>query len=109
MTPRVDRQKDKTAADVFDADLFKRCPDLLLVRDLADAAKHGGELGRGSVEVKGISGSGSPGGKTFTSSPLGISQSTPECTLQIDRKNGSHRNMKEALATAYKFLRTEVS
>jgi hypothetical protein len=42
-----------------------------LFRDLADAKKHGGELHRGSVIVKGVSGYGSPGGTTFTSNPFG--------------------------------------
>jgi len=63
---------------------------------------------RSSVVVKAISGSGSPGGTAFISSPLGTLQSKPECTLRIDLKDGTHRSMKETLATAYKFLRAEV-
>jgi hypothetical protein len=109
LNPGIDRRKNKTAADNFDANLFKRCPDLAPVRDLADAAKHGGELGRSSVVVKGISGSGSPGGTTFAFSPLGMLQSTPECTLQIDLKDGSRRDLKQALAAVYEFLRAETS
>jgi len=59
--PGVDRRKAR-ADDVkaFDNDLFKRCPDLQLLRDLADAAKHGGELSSPNVTVTGLSGSGSP-------------------------------------------------
>jgi hypothetical protein len=38
----------------------------------------------------------------------GTLQSTPECTLQIDHDGGS-RDLKEALITAYKFLRDETS
>jgi hypothetical protein len=106
--PGVDRRKEKAAADAFDADLFGRCPDLKLIRDLADATKHGGELNRKDVAVKGISGSGSPGGTLFTFGPLGMSQSTPECTLRIDHEGGS-RDMKEALTTAYTFLLAETS
>jgi hypothetical protein len=104
----IRRLAQENAADAFDADLFKRCPDLRLIRDLADATKHGGELHRGSVTVKGVSGSESPGGTSFTFSPLGTLQSTPECTLQIDHGGGS-RDLKEALTTAYKFLRDETS
>jgi hypothetical protein len=106
--PRVNRRDQKMMAVAFDADLFKRCPDLQLIRDLADATKHGGELHRGSVIVKGVSGAESPGGTSFTFSPLGTLQSTPECTLQIDHDGGS-RDLKEALTTAYKFLRDETS
>jgi hypothetical protein len=35
-------------------------------------------------------------------------QSTPECTLRIDYDGGS-RDMKEALAAAFKFLQAETS
>jgi hypothetical protein len=106
--PGVNRRKQKAVADVFDADLFERCPDLKLIRYLADATKHGGELDGKTVTVKGISGSGSPGGTGFTVSPLGTLQSKPECTLQIDHEGGS-RDMKEALTTAYKFLLAETA
>jgi hypothetical protein len=121
--PGVDRRDQKAKADVkaFDDDLFKRCPDLKLLRDLADWAKHGGELTRSSVVVTDISGSGSPGGSSFTSNQLGPSgerssgpfsgmmvQSTQECTLRIEYE-GKSREMKEALATAFKFLQAETS
>ena len=107
--PGVDRRKAR-AEDVkaFDNDLFKRCPDLQLLRDLADAAKHGGELSNPNVTVTGLSGSGSPGGTIFTTTMFGTHESTPECTLRIAHAGGS-RDMKEALATAFKFLQTETS
>ena len=118
--PGIDRRRADTRA--FDDDLFKRCPDLLLMRDLADTTKHGGELSRPSVVVKGISGCGSPGGTSFTSNPFGpngerpagpfggmMVQSTPECTLRIDKHDGSSRDMKEALAVAFRFLQAETS
>jgi hypothetical protein len=121
--PGVDRQKAEAATvKAFDDDLFKRCPDLQLLRDLTDAAKHGGELKRPSVVVTGISGCGSPGGTSFTSNPFGpkgerpsgpfggmMVQSTPDCTLQMDLEGGGSRDMKEALATAFKFLQAETS
>ena len=106
--PGVNRRDQQKAADAFDDDLFRRCHDLRLIRDLADATKHGGELNRPSVVVKGISGSGSPGGTAFTFGPLGMSHSTPECTLRIDYEGGT-RDMKEALTTAYKFLLAEAA
>jgi hypothetical protein len=121
--PGVDRQdrKAKPIVEAFDKDLFDRCPDLRLFRDLADGTKHGGELSRKSVVVTGISGCGSPGGTSFTSNPFGptgerpsgpfggmMVESTPECTLRIEHAGGS-RDMKEALATAFKFLQAETS
>jgi hypothetical protein len=39
---------------------------------------------------------------------FGTHESTPECTLRIEHAGGS-RDMKEALATAFKFLQTETS
>jgi hypothetical protein len=119
--PGVDR-RNHPAAGAFDDDLFKGCPDLRLIRDVAETAKHGGELSRKSVVVSGISGSGSPGGTSFISNPFGppmgerpsgpfggmMVQSTPECTLRIDHEGGS-RDMKEALTAAFKFLQAETS
>lgn len=119
--PGVDRRDRQTEARAFDDDLFRRCPDLQLIRDLADATKQGGDLIRPSVIVTGISGCGSPGGTSLTSNPfvpMGerpsgpfggmMVESTPECTLRIDYEGGS-RDMKEALATAFKFLQAETS
>ena len=42
------------------------------------------------------------------SGPFGgmMVESTPECTLRIDHEGGS-RDMKEALAAAFKFLQAE--
>ena len=76
-------------------------PDLGLIRDLADAAKHGGELSRGSVKVTNISGTWNSGGTSFVSNPFGATgersdgplggmmlQSTPKCTLPIECDGG---------------------
>jgi hypothetical protein len=119
--PGVDRRAPAAKTRAFDEDLFRRCPDLQLIRDLAEFAKHGGELNRASVVVKGISGIGSQGGTSFVSNPFGANgersngpfggmavQSTPKCTLQIDTANGS-RNMKDALASVFHFLQTEIT
>jgi hypothetical protein len=119
--PGVDRRKLQAETKAFDEDLISRCPDLRFIRDLAEAAKHGGELSRPTVTVTGISGCGSPGGTSFTSNPFGpmgerpsgpfggmMVESTPESTLRIDYEGGS-RDMKEALTTVYKFLLAETS
>jgi hypothetical protein len=107
--PGIDERDAKQAAKMLSDKRLARCPDLAIIRDLADAKKHGGQLGRSCVIVEGISGSGSPGGKTFTSSVYGTNESKPECTLKVDLKDGSQREMKEALANVYKFLRAETS
>jgi len=105
--PGVDRSKHRSVAETFDKDLFSRCPDLGLIRDLAEVTKHGGELSRKTVTVTGLSGSGSPGGTLFVSTPFGgMTEAKPECTLQIEH-DGKSRNMTDALATAYKFLLAE--
>jgi hypothetical protein len=106
--PGVDRRDRQLEAKAFDEDLFRRCPDLRLIRDLAEANKHGGELSRANVIVSGISGCGSPGGTLYTSTPFGMTEGTPKCTLQIDYEGGS-RDMTETLTTAYKFLLAETS
>lgn len=106
--PGVDRRDQKAVAEAFDNGLFDRCPDLRLFRDLAEAAKHGGELSRSSVTVKGISGGGSPGDALYMFTRFGTNQSSPECTLQMEHDGGS-RDRKEALTTTYKFLLTETS
>ena len=66
---------------------------------MADAKKNM-QLGPQSVVVAGISVSGSSGRTIY-----GTNESRPECTLQIDLKNGSQRDMKEVLAKVYMSLR----
>ena len=62
--------------------------DFKLIRDLAELSKHR-TLDRTSVEVVGISGTGSIGGIEYVTGPLGTVQSVPECTLTVDVKNGT--------------------
>src|SRR5947209_11688159 len=69
------RQGKGTTAE-FDIGLFKACPELQMIRDIADAAKHA-ELYRKSVIVTGISGIGSQGGEGTLISPLGCLTRTP--------------------------------
>jgi hypothetical protein len=52
---------DRMAADVFDAELFKRCQDLLLVRDLADVTGTAANLADQVWSSRPFRGSGSPG------------------------------------------------
>jgi hypothetical protein len=55
-----------------------RCRDLELLRDLADAQKHGGQLSRSSVRVAGVSGSGGLGGLLQEFGPLGMIEHSPK-------------------------------
>ena len=85
-----------------------RCRDLELLRDLADAQKHGGQLSRSSVRVAAISGSGDPGGQHQEFGPLGMTEHRPKCTLQMDLIGGGSRDLTEALKAVHKFLRAEI-
>jgi hypothetical protein len=103
-----DHLRGGTGKVEFDQALFKSCPELQLIRDIAEASKHA-ELARSDVKVSGISGTGSIGGEATIISPLGSLQMVPPCTLQIDLKDGSSRMMEDVLATVAKFLRALIS
>jgi hypothetical protein len=94
--------------DESNRNLFKRCPELQLICDIAEASKHA-DLGKDDVKVSGISGTGSLGGEATIISPLGSLPTVPPCTLQIDLKDGSSRMMEDVLATVAKFLRAQIS
>jgi hypothetical protein len=109
LNPGINERDAERAAKMLSDDRLARCSDLAIVRDLADAKKHGGELGRPTLVVKGISGTGSPGGTAFTISVYGTKESKPVCTLRIDLKDGTSRDMQEVLANVYQFLRVETA
>jgi hypothetical protein len=67
----------------FRDDLFAACPELKLLRDWVETAKHTG-LGRQDVELVSITGAEWPGGVLETSTPFGNSIIVPECTLTMN-------------------------
>jgi hypothetical protein len=103
-----DHLRGDTGKAEFDQALFKSCPELELILDIAEASKHA-DLCRDNVKVSGISGTGSIGGEATIISPLGSLQTVPPCTLQVDLKEGSSLTMEDVLVTAAKFLRAQIN
>ena len=85
----------------FRADLFNACPELRLMRDVAETGKHTG-LRRTNVLVERITGSENPGGTLEISGPLGNYTTKPTCTLTIET-NGKNYPVPETLKTVVEF------
>src|SRR5215469_5873267 len=102
----IDPRAQPQVYEAHTRNLFAACPDLAPIRDIAESAKHGGELGRGSVRVKSIKGSGI-GGIEQVSSPFGMHERKPECTLQAEFDDGSEKSIPEMLRRAIEYWRNE--
>lgn len=110
--PRDAREKYKRFTD----DLFSAIPDFELIRDIAESAKHGGQLGRNTVQVKAIEGTEVPGGTFFESGPpltasgpfRNMHEVKPECTLRIILKDGSEQPLLEVLERTMKYWRDKL-
>jgi hypothetical protein len=91
--------------------LFARCPELELIQDLAELAKHGGRLRRGNVKVKAITGSGHAADAAPQSvvNTFGNLPSGPVCTLQLELIDGTTRDVPEVLERAMLFWRAELN
>jgi hypothetical protein len=89
-------------------DLFSRCTELSLLRDVAETGKHRG-LGRATLKLQADTGSGSPGGIIYETSPFGMTQSTPKGTLQIELADGSTHDFADTLKAAVDFWKAELS
>jgi hypothetical protein len=100
--PRETRAKDK-----FTADLIAACPELGLVRDLAEADKHHG-LGRPSVTLEGLEGS-QGGGILESFGPLGMTSSVDWGSLEIVEADGSRHGPLTAFRCVVEFWRSEVT
>ena len=87
--------------------LFVACPELRMIRDLADASKHHA-LGRPSVKLTKIVGAENPGGVVEISSPLGQTTSTPTCTLEIEF-DGSCYPLPDVLRRVVEYWRSEIT
>jgi hypothetical protein len=103
LNPGTDPRSDPNRYKAFKADLTIACPELALIQDIAESAKHGGQLERGSVKVRVITGAGSPGGTVYVFSPLGMNQFTPECQLVVECLDGTNRPLPDILALAVKY------
>jgi hypothetical protein len=107
--PAVDPRDDVDGYKAFTAALFSDCPELELLRDIADGAKHGSKLGRKNVKVARITGSGSPGGTLYEFSPLGMNESTPACHLEIDVGDGVSHKLPEVLERAMRYWQKKLA
>jgi hypothetical protein len=87
--------------------LFVACPELRMVRDLADAGKHHA-LDRPSVKLTKIIGAENPGGIGEISSPLGQTSAVPECTLEIEF-DGTCYLLPDVLRRVVEFWRSEIT
>jgi hypothetical protein len=101
-----DRGKPNRLAD-FAADMIKACPELRLIRDLADAGKHH-ELDRGSVTLAGLDGS-EGGGVLESFSPLGMTSSVDRGSLKIKEHDGSEHDPLVVFRRVVEFWRSEAT
>ena len=94
----------------FRADLFKACPKLRLMRDIADTGKHSG-LDREvpPVELVRITGAENPGGTVDKRSSWllngepALSTTEPTCELMIETVDGRSYPVPETLKTVFDF------
>jgi hypothetical protein len=90
----------------FTANLMAACPELGLVRDLAEADKHH-ELGRPSVTLEGLGGS-EGGGILESFGPLSMTSSVDWGSLEIVESDGSRHDPLEVFRRVVEFWRSEV-
>jgi hypothetical protein len=98
--------------DQFREDLFKACPELQLMRDIAETSKHAG-LNRKSVEVARITGEENRGGTVEVSEgirevngqlmPMPRHTTKRACTLMIETVGGRSYPVPETLKTVVDF------
>jgi hypothetical protein len=88
----------------FREDLFTACPELRLMRDIAETAKHAG-LRRETVVLVSITGSEYAGGTSEITGSWLADQPTsqPRCTLMIETINGTNYPAPEALKAVIDF------
>ena len=87
----------------FRARLFEDCPELRLMRDIAEIGKHTG-LSRDDVIVDRITGAENPGGISETSGfGMMLGGGKPTCTLTIDTIDGQHFPVPKTLKTVVQF------
>jgi hypothetical protein len=86
----------------FRAELFKRCPELQLMQDLAEAGKHV-ELSRKGVQLVSITGAENPGGVWQISDPFGQRNVAGQCTLAFNVIGGGSYKVTDVLERIVEF------
>jgi hypothetical protein len=92
--PGIDARKAKQDYDAFNRQLFVDRPELAIIKDIAETAKHGGQLGRPDVQVKEAQGAGG-GGIMQEFSPFGMYEHKSVCTLRAVLEDGSERSLPD--------------
>jgi hypothetical protein len=105
--PGIDTRGAPRKYEAFNQRLFTACPELELIKDIAEIAKHGGQLSRNSVKVDSIVGSGI-GGAEYLSDELGMRERKPECMLRARLKDGSEVPIPQMLVRAMQYWRSEL-
>jgi hypothetical protein len=105
--PGIDPRDAKQEYDAFNRQLFADCPELATIKDIAETAKHGGQLGRGGVQVKEIQGAG-VGGIVQEFGPFGMHEHKPVCTLRAVLEDGSEKPLPELLTRAMQYWRDKL-
>lgn len=102
-----DRGKPDRPKSKFVAKLIKACPELRLMRDLADAGKHH-ELDRPSsslVRLEGAEG----GGILESFGPLGMTSAFDRGSLELVERDGSRHDPATVFRRVVEFWRSEVT
>jgi len=93
----------------FRRDLFKACPELRLMRDIAETGKHSGLDRRKDLELVRITGAENPGGTLEISGSWILTgqparhTTKPTCTLMIETVDGRSYPVPETLKTVVDF------
>lgn len=106
LNDRLWHYQGKPNREAFVAALMKACPELRLVRDLADAGKHH-ELNRPSVTVARIEGA-EGGGILESFGPLGMTSSIDRGSLQIVEQDGSRHDPAIVFCRVVEFWQSKV-
>jgi len=111
--PGINPRDQKRKFGVFTVRLFAECPALELIRDIAESAKHGGQLGRESTKVRAIEGEESPSGRVVFDNPFHNpsrpgSEALLKSTLKIALWDGSEEKLSNVLERAVEFWRTKL-
>jgi hypothetical protein len=97
-----DQGRNPPDLEQFRAALFKECPDLELIRDHTETAKHV-ELGRKSVRLVSITGGENPGGVYEVSDQFGQRIVPGVCTLTFNTIDGQSYKVTDVLERVVRF------
>jgi hypothetical protein len=92
----------KPDIEQFRADLFTACPELDLLRDYVEAAKHTG-LNRKGVRLVSLTGAENPGGIAEIADQFGQRRTTLDCTLTLNYADGTSYRVTDVVKRVVEF------